>query len=81
MFEYNVRSSTIIGVVGAGGIGMQLGQYLKLLQYDRVMALLALMFVTVVILDAISYRLRRAFLETEGPRARWRDLLVWRMGG
>ncbi len=76
MFEYNVRSSTIIGVVGAGGIGRLVSQYLRFFQYDRVVAILIMLFATVVIIDWISIFVRRRFLEVDAPRASWRDVLL-----
>ncbi|MGB0651779.1 MAG: phosphonate ABC transporter, permease protein PhnE [Thermoplasmatota archaeon] len=80
MFEYNIRSSTIIGVVGAGGIGQLLALYLKFFQYDRVAAILLLMLAAVVVLDAASLLLRRRFVEhlDQAPRARWREVLAGR---
>jgi phosphonate transport system permease protein len=76
MLEYNVRASTVVGIVGAGGIGQILMQYLTFGQYDKVLTILLVMFVTVAIMDALSLVVRRRFLEMEeGRRARWRDLL------
>ena len=40
MFEYNFRHGTVIGIVGAGGIGYYINLYLKFLQYDKVIAYL-----------------------------------------
>ncbi len=75
MFEYNVRATTIIGIVGAGGIGRYIGIYQQLFLYDRVLALLIMIFVTVVLIDAVSARVRRRFTEPGTMRkARWRDL-------
>lgn len=75
MFEYNVRATTIIGIVGAGGIGRFIGVYQRLFLYDRVVALLIMIFVTVVLIDAVSARIRRRFMEPGTMRkARWRDL-------
>tara|TARA_B100000475_G_C14985849_1_gene310200 strand:+ start:340 stop:1143 length:804 start_codon:yes stop_codon:yes gene_type:complete len=51
MFEYNVRHGSVIGIVGAGGIGYYISTYLKFLQYDKVMALLIVLFLVVVIID------------------------------
>jgi len=62
MFDYNVRASTILGFVGAGGIGFYIARYLQALQYDGVLTLLILVFVTVIAIDALSYRLRERFL-------------------
>jgi len=62
MFEYNVRHAAAIGIVGAGGIGYYIMSYLNFLQYDRVVVLLAIVFVTVLVIDECSYRLRSFFL-------------------
>ena len=64
MFEYNVRASAIVGFVGAGGIGVYIQLYLINMQYDGVLALLGVIFVTVVIVDALSLYLRSRFLTT-----------------
>lgn len=62
MFEYNVRHATAIGIVGAGGIGYYIMGYLDFLQYDRVIVLLGLVFIVVILIDELSYRLRSLFL-------------------
>jgi signal transduction histidine kinase len=56
MFEYNVRASSIMGFVGAGGIGYYLLGYIQLLQYDNLTTALLVTFVAVVIVR----RMRRA---------------------
>lgn len=58
MFEYNVRHAAAIGIVGAGGIGYYIMGYLDFLQYDRAIVLLAIVFVAVLVIDELSYRLR-----------------------
>jgi len=62
IFEYNVRASSIIGFVGAGGIGTYLHIYLQAMQYDGVLTLLVVLFATVVVVDLLSLRLRSRFL-------------------
>lgn len=62
MFEYNVRASSIMGFVGAGGIGFYLLGYIQLLQYDNLMTALLVTFVAVVLIDRLSARLRRTVL-------------------
>lgn len=62
MFEYNVRHAAAIGIVGAGGIGYYIMAYIDFLQYDRVIVLLAIVFVAVIVIDECSYRLRSYFL-------------------
>ncbi len=65
MFEYNVRHGTVIGIVGAGGIGYYINTYLKFLQYDKVLALLILIFIVVVVIDLLSLAVR-SFVNEEG---------------
>lgn len=62
IFEYNVRASTILGFVGAGGIGFYILRYLQMLQYDGVLTLLGVVFVTVVAIDALSLGVRSRYL-------------------
>jgi len=77
MFEYNVRHGTVIGIVGAGGIGYYINTYLKLLQYDKVLALLILIFVVVILIDLLSLMLR-SFVTDEGDvrRPKWLSFLM-----
>ena len=60
-WEYNFRASTVMGMVGAGGIGTELVGSLRLLDYPQVAALLIVILVTVTIVDALSNVLRRRF--------------------
>jgi phosphonate transport system permease protein len=62
MFEYNIRASTIMGFVGAGGIGYYMLGYLQLLQYRNLFTALLLTFVVVMAVDALSVRLRAAVM-------------------
>ena len=68
MFEYNVRHGTVIGLVGAGGIGWHISNYLKFLQYDKVLALLIVIFLTVVVIDLSSQFVRSYFNENNDAR-------------
>ncbi len=63
MFEYNVRHGSVIGIVGAGGIGYHISTYLKFLQYDKVIALLIVLFIVVVIIDLLSIKARSYFVD------------------
>ncbi|PDH25288.1 MAG: phosphonate ABC transporter, permease protein PhnE [Marine Group II euryarchaeote MED-G35] len=65
MFEYNVRHGTVIGIVGAGGIGYYINLYLKFLQYDKVFAYLIIIFFVVIVIDFISIY-TRSFFNEEG---------------
>ena len=65
MFEYNVRHGTVLGLVGAGGIGYYLDYYMGLFLYDKVMAFLVVIFVVVVVIDLFSMFIR-SFVTDEG---------------
>ena len=61
-FESNTRSATIIGIVGAGGIGLHLAEQIRVLEYQHVSALILMILVTVAIIDQVSTRLRFALI-------------------
>ncbi len=63
--EINFRSSTILGLVGAGGIGQELMTNIKLDRYDQVSMTLLLIVIVVSLLDTLSGRLRQRVLEGE----------------
>ena len=63
MFEYNVRHGSVIGIVGAGGIGYYISTYIKFLQYDKVIALLIILFFVVIAIDLISIKARSYFVD------------------
>jgi phosphonate transport system permease protein len=62
MFEYNVRASSVFGFVGAGGIGFYISGYLTVFRYQSVLTLLIAVFITVMVLDYVSVRVRDRFL-------------------
>ena len=61
-FESNTRSATIIGIVGAGGIGLQLSEQIRVLEWQQVSFLILIVLVTVAMIDTISSRLRTAII-------------------
>jgi phosphonate transport system permease protein len=61
-FESNTRSATIIGIVGAGGIGASLYEEIQQNEWPRVAFLVLMILVTVAIIDMISTRLRIAII-------------------
>ena len=65
-FESNTRSATIIGIVGAGGIGLQLAEQIRVLEWQKVSFLILLILITVTAIDWISGKLRFAII---GKRA------------
>ena len=60
-WEYNFRASTVMGMVGAGGIGTELIGSLRLLDYPQVAAIMIVILVAVTIVDGLSNWLRRYF--------------------
>jgi phosphonate transport system permease protein len=64
MLEYNVRASSILGFVGAGGIGFVIQVYLQTLEYRRLATVLLLILLVVLAMDGASAWLRRRFLLT-----------------
>jgi phosphonate transport system permease protein len=58
-WEFNVRASTVLGVVGAGGIGQELKNSMDLLLFPRLLTIIAIILVTVTVIDHTSEWLRR----------------------
>ncbi len=69
MFEYNVRASSIMGFVGAGGIGFYLLGYVQLLQYRNLTTAMLATLVIVLIIDALSARVRGLVLPRQTQAA------------
>ncbi|MCX5495988.1 phosphonate ABC transporter, permease protein PhnE [Kaistia dalseonensis] len=61
-FESNTRSATIIGIVGAGGVGAYLTELIRVLELQQVAFLILMILVTVAIIDFISSKLRLAII-------------------
>ncbi|HEX8347305.1 MAG TPA: phosphonate ABC transporter, permease protein PhnE [Actinoplanes sp.] len=78
-WECNVRSSVVIGYVGAGGIGQELGVALHLFRYQELATLMAAVLILVLVVDGVSVLVRRrmgvaAGLPGECERPRYRRL-------
>lgn len=58
IFERNIRTATVLGIVGAGGIGMELKGRWDLFDYSHVATILLVIFLTVYVLELASQRLR-----------------------
>ena len=58
-WEFNVRASTVLGVVGAGGIGQELKNSMDLLDFSRLFTIIAVILIVVTALDQLSGWLRR----------------------
>jgi phosphonate transport system permease protein len=61
-FESNVRSATVVGMVGAGGIGVILWEVIRGFQYAQTCSVLLMIVVTVSAIDLLSSRLRKIFI-------------------
>jgi phosphonate transport system permease protein len=61
-FETNVRSATVLGIVGAGGIGVSLYENIRGFQYSETATIVIIVVVTVVLIDLISARIRKALV-------------------
>jgi phosphonate transport system permease protein len=58
-WEYHFRASTVLGIVGAGGIGFELIAALRLISYDQVAAILITILACVVVVDSLGAMLRK----------------------
>ena len=67
-FESNTRSATILGVVGAGGIGQQLSDRIRVNNWDEVMFIVLMILATVYVIDIISRNLRVRIIGRQDPR-------------
>jgi phosphonate transport system permease protein len=61
-FEINVRSSTIIGFVGAGGVGQELKRVIGFNIYEEISAICIMILLIVVVIDLVSERIRHRFI-------------------
>jgi len=62
ILERNVRMATVIGVVGAGGIGIELKGRYDMFDFGHLSTILVVIFVTVLLLEQVSHRLRRRLI-------------------
>ena len=58
-WEINIREATILGIVGAGGLGMALQASIDALAWSRVSVILGVILATVVLAEWVSARVRR----------------------
>lgn len=62
MFDYNVRQTSILGLVGAGGIGFYIITHIKFFQYGKAAFFMMVVLVTVLIIDWVSVKLRDRYV-------------------
>jgi phosphonate transport system permease protein len=63
LFEANLRASAVLGIVGAGGIGSELEDRIRLLLLDQVAYILLLYIVVTIALDLASQAIRRKLVD------------------
>lgn len=61
-FESNVRSATVVGMVGAGGIGVVLWEIIRGFQYAQTAAVMLIVVLTVSLIDVVSSRIRKSLI-------------------
>jgi phosphonate transport system permease protein len=61
-FESNVRSATVVGMVGAGGIGVLLWEAIRGFQFQQTAAIMLVIIVTVSLIDFASQHIRKAYI-------------------
>ena len=61
MFEYNIRAASVLGVVGAGGIGFELVSYIRGFEYSKATTMMLVLLVVITTIDALSSQLRNKF--------------------
>jgi ABC-type phosphate/phosphonate transport system permease subunit len=62
IWEYNIRDSTVLGLIGAGGLGLLVSEAVSLFQWGRLATLLIAIVLMVVAFDALSRRIRASIL-------------------
>lgn len=67
-FEINVREASVLGIVGAGGIGEELYLAVRQFEYADISAILLLILLTVTLIDQLCTRLRHRILGAEALR-------------
>lgn len=62
LFEHNIRAASILGIVGAGGVGFVINKYMALFQFRNLMGALVLIIVVVTVIDRFSDYLRKKII-------------------
>lgn len=62
LWEFNIRDSTILGLIGAGGLGLLISEAVSLFQWSRLATLLLVVVALVISFDALSRRIRQSLL-------------------
>ena len=59
ILDRNIRAATVMGVVGAGGIGFELVMSIRLFEYQKTLTLVLIVLLTIALIDMLSATLRR----------------------
>jgi phosphonate transport system permease protein len=59
MFEYNIRAASVLGVVGAGGIGFELVSYIRGFEYPKATTMMLVLLVVITLVELVSSHLRK----------------------
>jgi phosphonate transport system permease protein len=62
MFDYNVRQTSIRGLVGAGGIGFYIINYIKFFEYGKAAIFMLVVLITVLAIDWVSVKIRDKYI-------------------
>ncbi len=62
VWEYNIRDSTVLGLIGAGGLGLLVSEAVSLFQWGRLTTILIAIIAMVITFDAVSRKIRQSFL-------------------
>jgi phosphonate transport system permease protein len=63
ILDRNIRMATMLGIIGAGGIGYELQSSFRMFDYPRVSSIIILIFITIFIIDFISSYVRKLIID------------------